>query len=455
MPSSTTSDERVGTAHVAPKIVYAPDELVGVPELWRGDVVVVGGGSAGSTAAVAAARTGARTLLLESGGFLGGTGTRVLDTFYGFYVPGVDSPRVVGGIGWEVCERLAAVGASFERPNTYGAGTGVTYDPETLKVVWDELVLESGATLLFYALVTAVVVDGVRVVGVVAETRQGPRVVYADVVVDASGEAEVAWRVDATVDSLPSPSGLQPATATFRIAGVAEESAGSKRLHELLRAAADSGAYRLPRLEGSTHVTTVPGVRHANMTRVAGKDLTDPWQLTWAEQEGRRQVLEYVRFLQDLVPGYSDARLVSVSPRLGVRESRRLDGEYVLDRDDFLDSRTHPDDIGVCGQPLEDHGAGSATRWEYVGGGPEPTGRAYGIPLGTLVPRAVDGLLVAGRCLSATHEAHASVRSIGQCMTMGHAAGITAAIAADTGAAPRSVDRRRVRRELAAAGAIL
>lgn len=436
-------------------MTYLPDELVGVPELWRGDVVVVGGGSAGSTAAVAAARTGARTLLLESGGFLGGTGTRVLDTFYGIYAPGPDNARVVGGIGWEICERLAAAGASFERPNTYGAGTGVTYDPEILKVVWDEVVQESGAALLLHALVTAVVMDGARAVGVVAETRRGPGVVLANVVVDASGEADVAWRAGATVANTPLPSKLQPATATFRVAGVAPAPAGSRQMHDLMRDAAASGEYRLPRLEGSAHVTTIPGVRHANMTRVSGMDLTDPWQLTSAEQEGRRQVLEYVRFLRDRVPGYSDARLVSVSPRLGVRESRRLDGEYVLDRDDFVQSRTHADDVGLCGQPLEDHGAGSVTRWEYVGGEAEPNGRTYGIPLGTLVPRTVDGLLVAGRCLSATHEAHASVRSIGQCMTMGHAAGVTAALASDGGVAPRSVDRQKVRGELAAAGAIL
>src|SRR6266508_4393663 len=118
-----------GEPHMSLKTRYAPDELTGVPIVWAGDVLVVGGGSAGSAAAVAAARLGATTLLVESGGFLGGTGTRVLDTFYGFYAPGPSSERVVGGIGWEVCERLRMRDMSFERPNTYGAGTGVTYEP--------------------------------------------------------------------------------------------------------------------------------------------------------------------------------------------------------------------------------------------------------------------------------------------------------------------------------------
>lgn len=432
---------------------YRPEDLIGVPVLWRGDVAVVGGGSAGATAAIASARSGARTILLESGAFLGGTATRVLDTFYGFYTPGEESRRVVGGIGWEVCLRLAARGMSFERPNTYGAGTGVTYEPEALKLVWDELVEASGVDLLLHALVTAVIMDAGQVLGVVAETRQGPGQILASVVVDASGEAEVAWRAGSTSTS-SRPDALQPATATFRVGGVAEEAAPSSEIHERLRTAATSGDYHLPRLEGSIHGTTIAGVRHANMTRVAGKDLTDPWQLTWAEQEGRRQVAEYVRFLKDRVPGFSDAHLLS-SSRLGIRESRRLDGEFVLGREDFVAGRSHSDDIALCGQPIEDHGAGSATLWEYVGGVANPNGLTYGVPLGTLLPRAVDGLLVAGRCLSAEHEAHASVRSIGQCMAMGQAAGITAAMAADSEVAPRAVDRSKVRETLINAGALL
>lgn len=437
-----------------PSTRYEPDDVASLPVLWSGDVVVVGGGSAGSTAATAAARSGARTLLVESGGFLGGTGTRVLDTFYGFYAPGNDSRRVVGGIGWEICERLTAREMAFERPNTYGAGTGVTYEAEALKLVWDEVTTEAGASVLLYGLATAVVMDGSRLVGVVVETKKGPGLVSASVFIDASGEAELAWRAGVAIDT-SEPGRLQPATSTFRVGGVADQVADTSLLHQLTRDAAASGEYRLPRLEGSIHVTVIPGIRHANMTRVSGADLTDPWELAEAEREGRRQAWEYARFLRERVPGYEDTYLLGTSSRLGVRETRRVVGEYVLSGDDFFGALTHQDDIGLCGAPIEDHGHGSATRWAYVGGNSEPDGTTYGVPFGSLLPVAVDGLLVAGRCLSASHEAHASVRSIGQCMAMGQAAGVAAAMAADQGLTPREVDRPTLRTKLADEGAIL
>lgn len=434
---------------------YSPDEVGRLPVLWRGDVLIVGGGSAGSAAAVAAARQGARTLVTESGGFLGGTGTRVLDTFYGFYAPGPSGHQVVGGVGWEVCERLRLADMSFERPNTYGAGTGVTYEPEALKLVWDAIVEDSGAEALFYGLMTAAIVDDRKVTGAVLATKRGPVVATAKVVIDATGDGEVAWRAGAALaPSLPLGE-IQPATSTFRVGGVADEPASTKELHRLIAEADDQGAYDLPRKEGSIHVTKLPGVRHANMTRVAGKDLTEPWELSRAERDGRRQSWEYVRFLRDRVPGYENAYLLGTSPRLGIRETRRLEGEYVLSGTDFVGAMSHDDDIARCGAPIEDHAAGAATRWEYVGGIPEPDDSTYGIPFRTLVPIQTDGLLAAGRFFSATHEAHASARSIAQCTAMGQAAGTAAALAADTGIEPRAVDAQLLRKRLIDAEAIV
>jgi hypothetical protein len=371
-----------------------------------------------------------------------------------------------------VCERLLDTGAAFLRPNTYGAGTGVTYEPESLKFAWDEAVLGSGAALLLQVWTSAAVVDGGALRGVVVETRRGPALVTAPVVVDASGDGEVAWRAGAAVTRPAADRRVQPLTATFRMGNVVDP-APTAELHRLMRAAAASGEYRLPRLEGSAHRTVLPGVFHTNLTRVVGVDATEPWELSAAEVAGRRQVAEYVRFLREQVPGYADAYLLASSARIGVRESRRLVGRYVLTRDDVLSAREFDDAVARCGAPVEDHDSGDATRWEYVGtaagrpaagqpaaGGGEatvsaPTGLTYGVPYRTLLPRELDGLLVAGRCLSATHDAHASVRSIAQCTATGQAAGTAAALAVRCGVTPAELDPAVLRTELRAQGAVL
>lgn len=423
------------------------------PRFWSGDVVVVGGGSAGCSAAIAAARQGASVLLIESGGFLGGTGTRVLDTFYGFYAPGGNGDRVVRGIGAEVCDQLEGAGQAFLRENSYGAGTGVTYEPEALKRQWDRLVGDAGVRVLLYGLVTATILDGQSVCGVVVQTRSGPKLVLAGVTIDATGDGDVAWRAGAELMPSLRLSEVQPATETFRVGGVGPTPATTAEIHRLMAAASASRAYQLPRLEGSIHKTLLPNIRHANMTRVTGKDLTDPWELSAAEREGRAQVAEYVRFLRDVVPGYSESYLIGSSTRIGVRESRRLRGVYTLDRSDFTSCASHTDDIARCGAPIEDHSAGTGTHWEYVGGEPEPNGLTYGIPYRSLVPISVDGLLAAGRFFSATHEAHASARSIAQCMAMGQAAGTAAALAVEHAVEPRFIDVSNLRQKLMSAGA--
>ncbi|MEA2519581.1 MAG: hypothetical protein QOF49_1661, partial [Chloroflexota bacterium] len=177
---------------------------------------------------------------------------------------------------------------------------------------------------------------------------------------------------------------------------------------------------------------------------------TDPWFLTAAEIDGRRQALEYVRFLQDRVPGYEASSLVAFGTQIGVRETRRVYGDARLTRDDVLGARQFEDQVGLCGAPIEDHHAGRDTRWQYL-----PQGQAVGIPYRTLVVRDAANLLVAGRCFSATHDAHASVRSMAQCMAMGQAAGTAAGLAATLGLAPRDVPFSTLRDRLVADGAIL
>jgi glycine/D-amino acid oxidase-like deaminating enzyme len=418
------------------------------------DVLVVGAGSAGSTAAVAAGRAGARTLLVDRLGFLGGTSTAVLDTFYAFYTPGERPRKVVAGVPDEVVGRLTERGAAFERPNTYGAGTGITYDPEVLKLVWEELVLEAGVSVLLHSFAHGVDLDGDGRVGAVRFwTKGGELVVRAACVVDASGDADVSALAGVSHERPGEGGSVQSLSTVFRLANVdvaRAESVPKAELWRLMQEAASSGEYALPRLEGSVHRTPLPGVMMALMTRVRDVDATDPDALTRAELEGRRQTREYLRFLRDRVPGYEQAVLVSTSPAIGVRESRRILGRYVLTADDCLAARRFPDQIALCGAPIEDHHAGADTRWVYV-----PDGGAYGISYRSLLPREVEGLIVAGRCFSATHDAHASARSMGTCMAMGQAAGTAAALAVAAATVPGELDAAALRSRLQENGALV
>jgi glycine/D-amino acid oxidase-like deaminating enzyme len=419
----------------------------------RYDVLVVGAGSAGSSAAISAARRGARTLLIDRMAFLGGTSTAVLDTFYAFYTPGDAPRRVVGGLGWEIVERLTAEGVCFERPNTYGAGTGVTYDQETLKVTWEKLAADAGVEILLHTWATGVRVRDERLEAVRVWNKGGERWFEADVVIDASGDADLAAMAGVAYEDFSTTGRVQSLSTLFRLANVdvarASETPKAK-LWELMRDAAASGEFNLPRTEGSWHRTPFPGVVMIHMTRIPNVDATDPVALTRAELEGRRQVREYHRFLRACVPGFENSVIVGTSPSIGIRESRRVIGDYQLTRDDVLTARRFDDEIALCGAPIEDHHAGGDTEWRYV-----PGGGVYGVPFRSLLPAGVEGMLVCGRCFSSTHDAHASARSMATCMAMGQAAGTAAAMAAGKGQTPRLVDVRDVRNRLLDGGALL
>ena len=443
-----------------------PAWIADLPLIADVDVCVVGSGSAGSTASIAAARGGASVVLVEQLPFLGGTSTAALDTFYGFWTPGASRRKVVGGIADDVVAGLGTLGPVVERPNTYGAGTGITYLAEHLKVVWERLVADSGVRILLHAILQGAAVDadrGVREIAVA--TKVGLRRIVARTFIDASGDADLCAFAGFGFEAAGDIEPAQTLTTTFRMANVdtaRRRTITTRELHARMAAAADDG-YDLPRHEGSDHATPIPGVTATIMTRLApdaGRDpadglvttVSDPDFLTNAEIAGRRQALEYARFLVDRVPGYEGASLVAVGTRIGVRETRRVYGDRRLTRDDVLGARQFDDGIGLCGAPIEDHHAGQDTRWAYL-----PAGQAVGIPYSTLVVRDAANVLVAGRCFSATHDAHAAVRSMAQCMAMGQAAGTAAAIATADRAngAVRAVDVEVLRGRLRAGGAIL
>jgi hypothetical protein len=228
----------------------------------------------------------------------------------------------------------------------------------------------------------------------------------------------------------------QTLTTTFRMANVdvaKRKTLKKEHVHALMAEAAEKLGYKLPRKEGSDHITPVEHMTATIMTRLSSVskkldqtiNATNPVLLSEAEIDGREQALEYIRFLRDRVPGYEQARLATFGPQIGVRETRRIHGLYRLTKEDVLSARQFDDQIGLCGAPIEDHHEGADTKWLYL-----PDGQCVGIPYRTLVAQQADNVLVAGRYFSSTHDAHASVRSMGQCMAMGQAAGAAAAMAA-------------------------
>ena len=418
---------------------------------WKTDVLVVGSGSAGATAAITAARQGVSVALVERYGFMGGISTQVLDTFYGFYTPGPNPKKVVGGVPDLVVDELMKQKKALLRPNTYGAGQGITYDPEALKVIWETLALQAGVKLLYHTFVVDVIKEEEKVTGVIAVSKNGFVKLSADVIVDASGDADVAARAGVGFESIEDGP-VQSLTTTFKLINVDVDKAKAVKkdqLHALMAKAIEEG-YTLPRKEGSVHITPLHGVMVTNMTRVADVNALEPTALTAAEIEGRKQGMEYTRFLIDKVPGYERAELGGFSHQIGVRESRRIFGEYRLNKHDVLSGRKFEDVVAKCGAPIEDHHAGGDTVWEYL-----PDGETYDIPYRCLVPQKVEGLLVAGRCLSADHDAHASVRSMGQCMAMGQAVGVAAALAVKNSKEPREVNKNVLQNELRTVGAVI
>lgn len=424
--------------------------------------VVVGAGSAGASAAIAAARGGAEVLIIDRLPFVGGTSTGVLDTFYGFYTPGEKSKKIVGGIPDDVVNGLSAYGSMLERPNTYGAGTGITYNPEHLKVVWERLLQDAGVKILLHALLQEVEVKSGKVVSLELATRAGRVRVTGDYFIDASGDADLSHLASFGYEKAGEISPAQTLTTTFKMVNVdikERKTISKDQLHQLMSEAMDLG-YELPRREGSDHITTVENSMATVMTRLdsvrTGEDgeiqsvLDDPFFLTESEIAGRRQAVEYARFLVDRVPGYKNASLYGFSTMIGIRETRRVYGDYRIGKEEVLNAAQFDDQIALCGAPIEDHKSGDGTNWAYL-----PEGQAVGIPLRSLIVRDSSNTFVVGRCFSATHDAHASIRSMGQCMAMGVAAGVATSLAVTNRKELRDLNFAQLKDALLKTGAIL
>jgi len=431
-----------------------------VPVLGEHDVLVLGGGPAGIAAAVSAARLGARTLLVERYGFLGGMGTAGgVTNFAGLYgrLNG-EMTQLVRGVVDELLERIDALGGlNAPQDGLQGRIRVRSYDVSAYKCAADQLLLSAGAKLLFHAWAVGVARSADdRIDAVIVETKSGRRALRAGAFIDCTGDADIAHFCGLSYEVGDGRGGgLYPSTM-FRVGYVDAERALAaigefKAINELMARAA--GRYRFPREGAILRPQKNAQEWRANVTQVANSsgapvDATDALQLSDGEVEGRRQVVEYFRFLRNEVPGFERSQITEIAPQLGIRESRRLKGVYSLSGDDIRGSARFPDSIGINAWPMELHVQGRI-EWRF----PDDPDRAFNeLPWRMLLTPGIENLLVAGRCASMTHEGQSAARASGACFAMGQAAGTAAALA--RGSSFHVVDATVLGQQLRAHGAI-
>lgn len=422
------------------------------------DVIVCGGGPTGFMAAVASARAGARTLLIERYGFLGGTATAALMVEFGGAHDG--SRIIIDDTTREFLDRMVAYGgADFRNGKDYS----MRFDPETMIYVCQEMLLESGATLLLHSSVVSPLQEGNRVTGVIVENKSGRQAIYASVIIDCTGDADVAARAGAdTVYGRTGDGRAQPVSLEFLLGNVdtTRVTYSDKDLVPAIREARENGTLTIQSdqffswgIIRKRHAPEIPehGWMFINATNILDVNGINADDLTTAEIELRRQIDPLVTFLRSTAPGFETCYVDRVAAQVGIRETRRIIGDYILTRDDVLSARHFADGIVPASNSIDVHDIdGKLFKHEFL-----QSGTHYQIPYRCFLPQHIEGLLVAGRTISCDHNALGSVRVMIICLPMGLAVGTAAAIATKHNITPRLINPADLREALKRQGAVL
>ncbi|MFV0393039.1 MAG: FAD-dependent oxidoreductase [Coprobacillaceae bacterium] len=397
--------------------------------LYDVDVVVIGGGASGVCAAVTASRNGAKTLLVEQRGFAGGTGAFTAIPAFCPYTDGVNI--VSQGIAYEILQKVKEQSNDECQAMNKEKLDWVTIDTETYKRVCDELLIESKVEVLFHTVCSQVLYDGSKIQGLVISNKNGRSVIKGKVYIDASGDADIAYMSGVPVlKGDKDDSTVQPGTMCFVVAGIDYDKcmqySGTQedtQFAELVKEAQRKGDIPKGRERVSSYSWVSKSIASFNFGHVFGVDGTDAKSLTKANIEGRKLVKIYVNFLRKYVPGFEKANLVYSGEQVGIRESRRIEADYMMSVDDFKQMRSFTDEIARNSYFIDVHlpNQNSTMVMEYL-----PKGKSHGIPYRCMLPRGKDNLLVVGRTIGSDRLINSALRVMPNCFTMGQAA-VTAA----------------------------
>lgn len=454
----------------------------------RYDVTIAGGGTSGIVAALATARTGAKTCIVEQYGFLGGTMTasevHQIMTFHAS-----DSKQIVKGIPKELIDKLKNLGGSLGHVGEQQGylQTCTPFDPEMVKYLAVAMTEEERIDVLLHSYIVDALTEGNRTRGIIIENKSGRQAVMSDVVVDCTGDADVAVMTGAPYQK-EEKSKLQPTSLIFRMGNVNIKKMlrfmkenphqfkfasdvdleNFEKIPYSMNCLAHFDAWKeairqgkIPSgivIEQAWFATSGADIQrreiNVNITRVADVDGTNGWDLSRAEIEARKQVIPIVEFLKQYFPGFESSYLVNTAPQIGVRDTRRIIGEYMLTKEDILRGKTFEDTIGKSACPIDVHESTAEGKFTWIKTNKRGS-IAYDIPYRCLIPKGIDNILVAGRCISATHEALGSTRLMATCMVTGQAAGTAAALASRRRISLRTLEVKSLQEELKRGGVIL